>query len=132
MSEKTQQQKNTCNLPSDLDGVELHAHRKYSAVLAVLGLCVRAHHGAEVVVLHPRVVFHDEVAPSLLPRLALHLILDNRSCRVPLGEILLEVFVDLVVDLGEAELGAGDLLEDVPVRLHVLHHCRILLAIVSA
>jgi hypothetical protein len=34
------------------------------------------------------------------------------------------VLVDFVVDLGEAKLGAWDLLEDGPVGGHVLDSCR--------
>ena len=110
-----------CGLPSDLNGVELHAHCKDGTVLGVFGLWICAHHGPEVVVFHLLLILHNEVAPLLLPCLALHLILVDRDRRIPVGKVLFEMFVDLVIELGKAELGAWDLLEDVPVSLHMLH-----------
>ena len=111
------------NLPGDLNSVELHAHGEDGAVLGVVCLGARTQHGAEVVVLDGLLVLVDEVAPSLLAGLALHLVLVDCSGGIEVGELLLEVLVDLVVLLGEAQGRALDLLEDVPVCLHVLDNC---------
>lgn len=106
----------------------MHANRKYCLILAVLELGVCPDDGAVVVVIDPLLVGVDELAPSLLALLALHLVLVNCCLWVELGKVLLEVFVDLIVELGEAELGAGDLLEDFPICLDVLYDCALLSA----
>lgn len=111
------------NLPCDLDGVELHPNSKYGALLTVLRLWIRAYHGAEVVILHLLLVLGDELAPSFLALFALHIILIQRGRRIEFWEILLEVLVDFVVDLGESQLGTGHFLEDLPVCFHVLDNC---------
>jgi hypothetical protein len=111
-----------CRLPCDFNSVELHAHRKNCAFLAVLHLGARAEHCAEVVVLHLLLVLTDELAPSLLAVLALHLVLVQCGGRVEFGKVLLEVFVDFVIDLCESQLGTGYFLEDLPVCFHMLHN----------
>lgn len=111
------------HLPSDLNGIELHAHCENSSLLCVVCLRASPHHGAEVEVLHLLLVLVDEVAPPLLAGLALHLVLVYGGGCVEVGELLLEVLVDLIVNLGEAQSRALDLFEDVPVRLHVLDNC---------
>lgn len=93
-------------------------------VLAVLKSRVGAQQGAEVEVVNLLLVLVDEVSPALLACLALHLVLVNGGLGVVVGELLLEVLVDFVVDLGEAKLRARDLLEDGPVGGHVLDSCR--------
>jgi hypothetical protein len=112
------------SLPSDFDGVELHAHCEYGLVLTILKLGVGPNNGAVVEVVHLLIVGHDELAPSLFARFTLHLLLVNCGFRVEVGELLLEVFVDLIIELGEAQLGAGHFLEDLPVCLDVLYNCR--------
>lgn len=125
-------------LPGNLNSVELHArhyrpcqqvwaihfrfdlHTENSGVLLVLGLGVVADHGAEIVVVNLLLVGHQELAPPILALLALHLVLVDSGGRVELGEVGLEVLVDFVVDLGQAEGRALDHLEDGPVGLHVL------------
>lgn len=132
------------NLPSDLNGVELHAHTCCSCqsscdssqitslqviltengvVLIVLLICAAADDGAEVVVLNRVLVLVDEVAPPLLAGLALHVVFDKRGGRVEVGELLHEMHIDRVVNLGQAQLGALDLLEDRPVCHEVLDSC---------
>ena len=116
------------NSPSNLDRVELHTDSKDGALLGVVGLAARTEHGAEVEVLDLLLVLVDEVAPLLLSCLALHLVLVYGGRRIEVREFLLEVLVDLVVELGQAKLGAGHLLENVPVCLHVLDDLAILSA----
>ena len=115
------------SLPCDFNSVELHAHRKNCAFLAVLHLGARAEHCAEVVVLHLLLVLADELAPPLLALLALHLALVQCGRCVKVGEFLLEVLIDFVIDLGESQFRAGDFFEDLPVRLHVLYGCAVVL-----
>lgn len=93
-------------------------------VLAVLKSRVGAQQGAKVEVVNLLLVLVDEVSPALLACLTLHLILIDRGLGVVVGELLLEVLVDFVVDLGEAKLRARDLLENGPVSGHVLDSCR--------
>jgi hypothetical protein len=114
--------------PDNLDGVELHADCENGLVLAILEFWVGPDDCAVVVVLDLLLVRHDELAPLLLSVLALHLILVYCGLGVKVWELLLEVLVDLIVELGEAQLGAGHLLEDLPVCLDVLHDCVLLLA----
>jgi hypothetical protein len=116
------------HLPNNLDGVELHAHRKYRLVLAVFELWIRSNDGAVVVVVHPLLVRVDELPPSLLSFLALHLILVYCGFGVKLGEVFLEVLVDFIVEFGEAQLGARYFFEDLPVCLDVLHNYTLSLA----
>lgn len=71
-------------------------------VLAVLKGRVGAQQCAEVVVIDLVLVLVDEVSPALLACLALHLVLIDGGLGVVVGEFLLEVLVDFVVDLGEA------------------------------
>lgn len=101
-------------VPGDFNGVELHAHTKNSGVLVVFGIRAGANDGAEVVVLNLLPLVHP-VAPLLLARLALHVVLDKGSSRVEVRERLHEGLVDLVVLLGQAQLGALDLLQNSPV-----------------
>jgi hypothetical protein len=115
------------SLPSDFDGVELHAHCKYGLVLTILEFGVGPDNGAVIEVVHLLVVGHDKLAPLLFARLALHLLLVDCGFRVEIGKVLLEVFVDLIVELGQPQLGAGYFLEDLPVCLDVLYNCRRLL-----
>lgn len=89
---------------------------------AVLRLRVRAHHGAKVVVVHQLLIDHHEVAPPLLALLALHLVLVDGLGRVEVGEVPLEVLVDVIVHPGEAQGRALDTFKDRPVGLQVLHH----------
>jgi hypothetical protein len=88
-------------LPSNLNGVELHAYCKYSLVLAILKLGVGPNDGAIIVVVDLLVVCSDELAPPLFSCLALHLLLIDGGGRVEIGKLLLKVFVDLIVELGE-------------------------------
>lgn len=92
-----------------------NCHTKDGAFLAILRRGVCAQHGAEVVVIHLVLVLVDEVPPLLLASLALHLILVYRRLEVKVRELLVEVFENLVVELGEAQLGARELLEDGPI-----------------
>ena len=88
-------------------------------LLAVLELWVGAQDGAKVVVVDLFLVGHHEVAPLLLALLALHLVLVDCLGGVEVGEVALQVLEDVVVHLGEAQVGALDLFEDGPVRLHL-------------
>lgn len=67
--------------------------------LPVLGFWIRPQHGPKVIVLHALLVCHHKVPPSLLPFLALHLVLVNGLFRVEFREVFLEVFEDLVIHL---------------------------------
>lgn len=89
-------------------------------VLLIFNLRTRAQDGAKVVVVDPLVVGHHEFPPPLLSRLALHLILVDGSGGVEVGEILLQVLVDLIVVLGQPQRRALDFAENGPVRLKVL------------
>lgn len=93
---------------------------KDGGVLLVLRLRVVPNHGAEIVVVHPLLVRHHELAPPLLAGLALHLVLVDRSGGIEFGESLLEVLVDFIIDLSQSETGALDSFENGPVCLHVL------------
>lgn len=95
--------------------------------MVVLGLGACAEHGAEVVVLDLVLVLADELAPPLLALLALHLILVQCGGGVELGEVLLKVFVDFIVDLRQSQFGTWDFFKDLPVCLHVLHNCAFVL-----
>jgi hypothetical protein len=117
------------NSPNNLDCVKLHADCKNGLILAVLELRVCPDDCAVVEVLDLLVVRHDKLAPLLFAVLALHLVLVYCGFRVKVGELRLEVLVDLIVELGEAQLGAGHLLEDLPVCLNVLHDCALSLAV---
>lgn len=110
-------------VPGDLDGVELHARDEDGALLCVLLLGARAQHGAEAVVVDPILVCHHKVTPPLLALGALHLSLVYRGGRVKLGEVLEEVLVDLVINLGQAQGAPLDLFENGPVCLEVLDSC---------
>lgn len=108
-------------IPRNLDGVKLHARHKNSLLLAVLGLGGGPQQSAKVVVVNLLVVGHHKGAPPLLARLALHLVLVDGLGGVELGEVPLEVLEDVVVHLGQAQLGAGHLFENGPVRRHLLN-----------
>lgn len=92
-------------------------------MLLVLHLRRRPHDGAKVVVVDALLVGHHELAPPVFARLALELVLVDGRGRVEVGEVLVQVLEDLVVDLGQAQLGAGDFFEDGPVCLEVLDGC---------
>lgn len=94
-----------------------------SSILIILVLRVRPDDCAEVEVVNRLLVLHHPVAPLLLAGLALHVILDEVRRGVEVGEFFLEVCVDLVVHLGQAELRAGDLFEDGPVCHEVFDGC---------
>lgn len=81
-------------------------------LLAVLKLGVRAQHGAKVVIVDCLLIRHHEVAPPLLARLALHDVLVDRLGGVELGEVALQVLVDLLVESGQTKRRALDFLED--------------------
>ena len=72
-------------------------------VLAVFPLGVGTQDGAKAVVVHLLLISHAELAPPLLASLALHLILVDGCGGVELGEVALEVLVDLIIDLGQAQ-----------------------------
>lgn len=91
--------------------------------LAILGRSTCAQHSAKVVVIYFVLVHIDKVPPLLLASLALHLILINRTLEVEVGELLVEVLEDLIVELGQAQFRAWELLEDGPVCTHVLNDC---------
>lgn len=93
-------------------------------VLLIIHLGAISNHGAKVVVVHLLLIRHQELAPSLLAGLALHRVLVDGGTGVELGEVGLEMLVDFVVDLGQAEAGALDSFEDGPVCLHVLDDLR--------
>lgn len=111
------------SLPGDFEGVKLHTHGKDRAVLIIVLLGVGTDQGAEVEVVDLLLVHGDELAPSLFALLTLHLVLVDGLAHIDLGKVLLEVLVDLVIVLGETELGTLDRLEDLPVRLHLLNGC---------
>lgn len=94
-----------------------------AAVLCVLVLGVCSQDGSEAVVVDPVVVDHHELAPALLADGALHLVFYYGLGGIEVWEVLDEVLEDLVVDLGQAEGAALDLLEDGPIRLEVLDGC---------
>jgi len=96
---------------------------KDSLLLAILELGVCPQHGAKVVVVHLLLVLHHELTPPLLALGALHLVLIDRGGGVKLGELLLQVLVDVVVQLGQAEAGPAHFLKDRPVGFHVLDGC---------
>lgn len=75
---------------------------KNGLVLAVFKSRVGAQQCTEVVVVDLLLVLVDEVSPALLACLALHLVLIDGGLGVVVGEFLLEVLVDFVVDLCEA------------------------------
>ena len=93
---------------------------KYGLLLFVLALSIRSQHRAEVVIVDLLLVCHQELPPPLLASLALHLVLVNLRCRVELGEIGLQMCIDLIVELCESECRSADLLEDGPVCGHML------------
>jgi hypothetical protein len=93
-----------CGLPCDFDSVELHSNRENRALLTVFYVGARAKQCAKVVVLHLVLVLCDELAPPLLARLALQVVFVQCRCRVKVGKFFLEVFENLVVDLGKAQL----------------------------
>jgi hypothetical protein len=97
---------------------------KDSLVLAVLKGRVGTQQCAEVVVVDLVLVLVDKVSPAVLACLALHLVLVDGRLGIVVGEFLLEVLVDFVVDLGQTQLGTGDLFENGPVGGHVLNSCR--------
>lgn len=90
-------------------------------MLVVLEFRVRSYNRAEIVVFDFLLILVHEVAPLLLALLALHLVLIDGLRRVEVGEFLLEMFVDFVVDLRQAQLGARRLLKNRPVRLQMFH-----------
>lgn len=110
----------TGTVAGNLDGVELHANTEDGGVLVVLDIGAGAQDCAEVVVVDLVLELVDPVAPLLLSGLALHLVLVDGTGRVEVGECLHEGCVDLVVHLGQAQLGALDLLQDGPVCHQVL------------
>lgn len=75
---------------------------KDSLVLAVLKGRIGTQQCAKVVVIDLVLVLVDKVSPAVLSCLALHLVLIDGRLGVVVGELLLEVLVDLVVDLGQA------------------------------
>lgn len=101
----------------------MHSLTKDSLLLSVLPGRVGTQHGTEVVVIHLAFVCVNEATPPLLAGLALHLILVDGGLQVVVGELFEEMLVDDVVDLREAQLRAGELLEDGPVGCHVLDDC---------
>lgn len=120
----------------DLDGVELHsrnytevstpsrfdipAHTKDSLILPILRLGVHSQHSTEVIIIDLLLIRHHELAPSLFAGFALHLVLVDGLGDVELGEVGLEMLVDLIVNFCQAQLRALDFLEDGPVGGHVL------------
>jgi hypothetical protein len=117
-----------CDSPDNFDGVELHADCENGLVLAILEFRVGPDDCAVVVVLDLLLVRHNELAPLLLSVLALHLILVYCGLGIKVWKFRLEVLVDLIVEFGETQLGAGHLLEDLPVCLDVLYDCALSLA----
>lgn len=93
-------------------------------VLCVLFLGIGSQDGTEAVIVDLLVVGHQELAPPLLALGALQLVLYYRLGWIEFGEVFHEVFVDFVVDLGQAQGAALDLLEDGPVGFEVLDGCR--------
>ena len=89
-------------------------------VLLVFNLGTRAQDGAKVVVVDPLVVGHHKLPPPLLSGLALHLILVDGSGGVEVGEILLQMLVDVVIVFGQAQGRALDLGQDRPVCFEML------------
>lgn len=79
-------------------------------MLFVLKLGVRSHNSSEVVVVNRLLVNHHELPPPVLAALALHLALVDRRGWVEVGEVPLQVLVDLVIVLGQTQQGALDLL----------------------
>lgn len=73
------------------------------AVLCVFLLWTRAQHGAKAVVVDLFLVCHHEITPPLLSCRALELVLIYGLGGVEFREVLAEVVVDLVVNLGQAE-----------------------------
>lgn len=92
---------------------------KDGAVLCVLVLGVGSQYGTEAIVVDLVLVRHHELAPPLLSLRALHLVLDNGLSRVEFGEVFAEVFVNVVIYLGQAQCAALDFLENGPVGLEV-------------
>lgn len=96
---------------------------KNGVVLLILLISAVANDCAKVVVLDLLLELVDPFAPLLLAGLALHGVLVDGGGGVEVGELLHEGLVDLVVHLGQAQLGALDLLEDGPVGHEVLDSC---------
>lgn len=94
-----------------------------SSVLVILVLGVRPDNRAKVEVVNRLLILHHPVAPLLLAGLALHLVLVDCRRRVEIGELFLEVCVDLVVHLGQPQLRARHLFEDCPVCHQVFDGC---------
>lgn len=92
--------------------------------MTILKLGIGPHYGAKVVVVDLLLICHHEVAPPLLAGLALHFVLVDGGGRVELGEVGLQVLVDLVIHLCETQRRALDFLENSPVCGHVLHGWR--------
>lgn len=92
-------------------------------MLCILVLGVSSQYGTEAVVVNLVLVGHHELAPPLLPLGALHLVLDNGLRRVKFGEVFAEVFVNVVIYLGQAQCAALNFLENGPVGLEVLDGC---------
>ena len=78
----------------------------------------------EVVVVDLLLILVHPVAPFFLAQLALHSILVQRLCGIEVGELLLEVLVDLVVHLGQPQFRPRDFFQDSPVCHQVFHGCR--------
>lgn len=78
-------------------------HTENGFLLSILDRWTVPHHGAKVVVLNLRLVCIDEVPPPFFARLALHLVLVDGGLGVEIGELLFEVFEDLVVHFGQTQ-----------------------------
>lgn len=92
-------------------------------MLCIFVLGVGSQYSAEAVVVDLVFVGHHEFTPLLLSLGALHFVLDDGLGRVEVRESLTEVFVYVVVYLGQAQGAAPDLLEDGPVGLEVFDGC---------
>lgn len=93
---------------------------KDGAVLCVFVLGISSQYGTEAVVVDLVLVGHHELTPPLLSLGALHFVLDDGLGGVELGEVFAEMFVNIVIYLGQAQCAALDFFENGPVGLEVL------------
>lgn len=75
-------------------------------MLCVLFLGVGSQYGTEAVVVDLVLVGHHELAPPFFSLRTLHLVLNNGLSRVEFGEVFAEMFVNVVIYLGEAQCAA--------------------------
>lgn len=95
-------------------------HTEDGRVFLIFHLGARPQNGAEIVIVDRLLIGHHEFPPPLLASLTLHLVLVDRDGGVEVGEILLQMLVDVVIVFGQAQGRALDLGQDRPVCFEML------------